>query len=70
MTTNLTARQLQILSFVQGYIERHGYAPSIRDIMAGCGITSTYVVTYNLDVLEREGHLTRERVIARGIVLK
>ena len=46
-----------------------GYPPSIRDILGGCGISSTSVVNYNLTILEREGYIRRHRSVSRGIEL-
>ena len=64
----LTARQRQILDFIDGFGQEHGYAPSIRDIVKGCNISSTSVVDYNLRILEREGMLRRDAEVSRGIV--
>ncbi len=64
----LTARQQQILDFIDGFGREHGYAPSIRDIVKGCTISSTSVVDYNLRILEREGMLRRDAEVSRGIV--
>ncbi len=64
----LTTRQKQILEFIDGFGREHGYAPSIRDIVKGCGISSTSVVDYNLRILEREGMLRRDAEVSRGIV--
>jgi repressor LexA len=49
--------------------EENGYSPSLRDIMAGCGISSTSVASYNLNALEAEGHLKRRPGLSRGIRL-
>ena len=46
-----------------------GYGASIRDIMAGCGISSTSVVQYHLNVLERNGLIRREHNVARSLCL-
>ncbi len=64
----LTSRQKQILEFIDGFGREHGYAPSIRDIVKGCAISSTSVVDYNLRILEREGLLRRDAEVSRGIV--
>jgi len=37
--------------------------------VAGCGISSTSVVDYNLNILEREGYIRRHREVSRGIEL-
>lgn len=64
----LTERQKRILEFIDMFSEEKQYAPSIRDIVKGCNISSTSVVDYNLRILEREGHLRRDAEISRGIV--
>lgn len=65
----LSARQTRILDFLRGFLDDRGYPPTIRDIARGCDISSTSVVEYNLRVLEREGHITRDREVSRGIGL-
>ena len=65
----LSYKQQQIIDFIHSFIEGKGYPPSIRDIVNGCGISSTSVVDYNLDVLEREGHIRRHPEVSRGIEL-
>jgi repressor LexA len=50
-------------------VEDRGYPPTIRDIASGCAISSTSVVKYNLDILERNGYIRRHGEIARGIEL-
>jgi repressor LexA len=47
----------------------HGRPPTVREIGIAVGISSTSVVDYNLRVLERDGHLRRERELSRGIEL-
>jgi repressor LexA len=64
----LTARQRRILEFIDEFGEDKGYAPSIRDIVKGCDISSTSVVDYNLRILEKQGHLRRDAEVSRGIV--
>ncbi len=62
-------KQDRILQFLRGFLSEHDYPPSIRDIQAGCGISSTSVVDYNLKALEGKGLIRRDREISRGIVL-
>ena len=62
-------KQERILKFLRGFLEEHDYPPSIRDIQAGCGISSTSVVDYNLKALESTGLIQRDREISRGIKL-
>jgi repressor LexA len=65
----LSARQEQILEFIRRFGREQGFPPTIRDIVAGCRISSTSVVAYNLDVLEEQGYLKRHRDVSRGIEL-
>ena len=65
----LSSRQQQIVDFIRRFWEGEGYPPTIRDIVSGCGISSTSVVDYNLDILEGEGYIRRRRGVSRGIYL-
>lgn len=59
----------RILAFLQDYFSRYHYPPSVRDIVEGCELSSTSVADYNLKILEREGHIRRDRERARTISL-
>ena len=65
----LSDKQTRILAFLHDFLAQHDYPPSIRDIQAGCAISSTSVVDYNLKALETQGRIRRDREISRGIVL-
>lgn len=65
----LTYRQARVFVYVRMFINDHGYAPSTRQIMAGCGINSTSVVRYTLRKLEDADMLKVHPGISRGIVL-
>ena len=65
----LSAKQARIMEYLRWFIDDRGYPPTIRDIARGCNISSTSVVEYNLRVLERDGHITRDREVSRGIGL-
>lgn len=65
----LSDRQQRMLGFIRQYISEHGRPPTVREIGNAVGISSTSVVDYNLRVLERDGHLRRERELSRGIEL-
>ncbi len=65
----LSTKQSRILNFLRQFLDDKGYPPTIRDIVKGCKISSTSVVEYNLRILEREGHLRRDREVSRGIEL-
>ena len=59
----------RILDFLREYHADRSYMPSIREIQAGCGISSTSVVDYNLRILERDGYIRRSPDISRAIEL-
>jgi repressor LexA len=63
----LSARQKRILEFIRSFLDDKTYPPTIRDIVSGCGISSTSVADYNLEILEREGYIRRHREVSRGI---
>ncbi len=65
----LSSKQQHIIDFIRSFLVDRGYPPSIRDILGGCGLSSTSVVNYNLTILEREGYIRRHRSVSRGIEL-
>lgn len=65
----MSSNQQHIIDFIRRFWVDGGYPPSIRDILGGCRISSTSVVDYNLDILEREGYIRRHREVSRGIEL-
>jgi repressor LexA len=65
----LSDKQRRIISYINRFLSDEGYPPSIRDIQAGCGISSTSVVDYNLNILESKGHIRRHAEVSRGIKL-
>jgi repressor LexA len=69
MAKDLSDRQQKMLEFIEEFIGEHHFPPSIREIGTRVGITSTSVVKYNLDALERRGLIERDREISRGLRL-
>ena len=65
----LSAKQRKIIDYIRSFWLDKGYPPSIRDIVAGCGLSSTSVADYNLKILERKGYIHRRREVSRGIKL-
>lgn len=65
----LSTRQKNILRMLHDFGREFGYPPTIRQIGAEVGISSTSVVSYNLKVLERKGYLERDRDVSRGLRL-
>ncbi|MBE7469526.1 MAG: repressor LexA [Anaerolineae bacterium] len=66
---SLSERQSKILSFLKTFTLDNGYPPTIREIGEAVGISSTSVVNYNLDALQRGGFIYRDRTVSRGIRL-
>ncbi len=65
----LLSKQQHIIDFIRRFLADMGYPPTIRDIVSGCGISSTSVVDYNLNLLAKGGYIRRHREISRGIEL-
>lgn len=66
---SLSSRQTGILRFIREYLEENGYPPTIREIGSAVGISSTSVVSYNLNILQTKGHIQRHREVSRGVRL-
>ena len=65
----LSNKRKQVLDFIHQFIEEKGYAPSMRDIMRGCTISSMASVQQHLAMLQKDGHINREPEVFRGISL-
>jgi len=68
-TTSISTRQQCMVDYIGVFWRNHGYPPSIRDIVAGCSLSSTSVADYNLKILEKRGFIKRHREVSRGIEL-
>jgi repressor LexA len=66
---SLSPKQSKMVDFIRRFRAARHYPPTVRDILSGCGISSTSVVDYNLDILERNGIIRRHSGISRGIEL-
>jgi len=60
MSEELTERQQSILEFLGETIRQRGFPPSIREISAHFGITSTQGVQRHLEALEKKGYIERD----------
>ncbi len=65
----LSERQQKILDLIKSFTLDNGYPPTIREIGKAVNISSTSVVNYNLDALQRNGFIYRDRTVSRGIRL-
>ncbi|MBI4289761.1 MAG: repressor LexA [Chloroflexi bacterium] len=68
-SNTLSPKQQQMLEFIREFFDRNDRPPTIRDILYGCNISSTSVVDYNLNILERLGLINRSPEVSRGIEL-
>ncbi|MDI6762228.1 MAG: transcriptional repressor LexA [Thermodesulfobacteriota bacterium] len=62
----LTARQREIFSFIQAFIKKRGYPPSVREIGGHFSIYPRAVFDH-LKALERKGYLKRQHSMSRGL---
>lgn len=60
----------KIVEFLKDFIEKRGFAPSVREIAAHLGFKSTKAVKIHLDELARRGIIKKKDGIARGISLQ
>lgn len=65
----LHPRQQALLNFIYNYHLARGFSPSVREMVAGCGVSSTSVVSHHLRALELGGYLERQPERARALRL-
>ncbi len=65
---SLTDKQRDILAFVETRMAERGSAPTLREIGAHFGISSTNGVRTHLDALIRKGYLKKAANLSRGLV--
>ena len=66
----LTARQRKIVRFISGWIQEHGYSPSMREIGRAVGLTSTSSVEHQLAALQAKGYLRRAAGCPRTVEVR
>lgn len=66
---SLTERQKQILDFIERFMERRGYSPSMEEIADQFDIASVNAVFKHLAALEKRGYIHRATNQARSIQL-
>ena len=64
----LTERQKKVLNFIEEYMDKHGYSPSIRDIARRFRITPRGAQLH-LIALEKKGYIKRSGKKARSITI-
>jgi len=69
-TTNITARQQQILECIEAAMRERGYPPSVREIGEAVGLTSPSTVHSHLATLQKLGYLKRDPSKPRAIEVR
>lgn len=62
-----TKRQKELLDYVDGFIQQHGYGPSYREIMNAIGYKSVSTVAIHIDGLIAKGYLRKRDRSARSL---
>ncbi len=65
----LTPRQRRILQVIRESVEQQGYPPSVRELAAKAGLSSTSSVSYQLKSLQERGFLRRDPNRPRALVV-
>ena len=65
----LTKRQKEILSHIQHFIDKNGYAPSFEEIAEAFGYSSLATVHEHISNLERKGYIRKAYNESRSIEL-
>lgn len=60
-------KQLDILNFIKKQVSEKGYPPSVREICAGVGLSSTSTVHGHLERMEKKGLIKRDKTKTRAI---
>ncbi len=69
MAEGLTDRHRQILDVIEAAMRERGYPPSVREIGAAVGLTSTSTVHAHLATLQKLGYLRRDPTKPRALEL-
>ena len=65
----ITRRQHEVYTFIQQFVEQHGYSPSFEEIGDGLGLSSLATVHKHVTNLEQKGLLKRDYNRSRSIDL-
>lgn len=65
----LYRKQKQVLEFIQNYIEKYGYSPTLGEIADAMGLSSLATVHEHLQALTKKGVIKRYEGAVRGIKL-
>src|SRR5262245_46142673 len=68
--SKISARQRQVLDFIEQQMRDRGYPPSVREIGEAIGLTSPSTVHSHLNTLQRLGYLRRDPTKPRAIEVR
>jgi repressor LexA len=63
------SRAIEVLDFIEDFIDRHHYPPTYREIQAQIGVSSKSLVAYYLKKLRDAGFITWKPKAPRSIRL-
>src|SRR5205085_11890925 len=66
-TVRPTKKQRELLTFIESFINEHGYSPSYREIMTGLNYTSVATVALHVNNLIKRGHIQKRDNAARSL---
>lgn len=66
-TVRPTKKQKELLTYIEKFINEHGYSPSYREIMDGCSYNSVATVSLHVNNLIKRGHLRKRDHSARSL---
>jgi hypothetical protein len=64
-----TKKQQELLEYISGFIQEHGYSPSYREIMNGLNYNAVATVALHVGNLIKRGHLRKRSNSARSLEL-
>lgn len=67
MAEKPTAKQQRVLNFLGGFIDKHGFPPTTREIAAQLGLAGPDSAKKYLDILERKGLIRKTARSSRAI---
>ena len=65
----VSEKQKNIINFINIFIEKNGYAPSVREICQGVSLKSTSTVQYHLEKLIQSGLLQKNYKKSRALTV-
>ncbi len=65
----VSEKQKNILNFINIFVEKNGYAPSVREICTGVDLKSTSTVQYHIEKLINSGYLQKNYKKSRALTV-